>query len=92
MNENNDVTEWLWVGALAIFLFPFAALFGGARQWMLNTHIVVPADTAVLAIHEWGIGLDWPRLIILIAALALALTISASTLRRRRAAQRSSKR
>lgn len=82
--KDNDNLDWLWLIIAAVFFFPAAAFFGGARQWMLNTHIVVPADQAVLAIHDWDIGLDWPRLLIAFFALALASTLATAALRYRR--------
>ncbi len=85
MNDQNDMDMPIailsilsFVGLVGIGSF-FTGVFAPVRDWLLEWKIAVPSQESVIAVSQWGIGLDLPRLVLLavIFLSAIALLISA---------------
>lgn len=85
MAENTDDTmEWFWLILIGMFLLPFGVIFGSVRTWLVQHHILVPATDAVVAIKAWNVGLDWPRLLLVVFIFITAIALATAGVRHRR--------
>jgi len=82
MTEKPSSLDWVLIAVVAFLIVPFAALSNTARDWMLQHAVVVPAEQSVVSVPGWGIGLDWPRILLVIATVAILSTISFAARRR----------
>lgn len=78
-SQKDEDTFWLIIaGPLLIASGFFAPMVESVRLWLIEHHIIV--TEAVLLPLPGGAGLDLPRVLLLAAVLALAITITTRVL------------
>ncbi|MGO3089958.1 MAG: hypothetical protein ACTII7_09760 [Galactobacter sp.] len=81
----DDTWDWFWLLIVGLFVLPFSVISSTVRSWLVDHHILVPANDAIVAIHAWNIGLDWPRLLLVAFVFLTAIALTAAAVRHRRA-------
>lgn len=83
MNRNTEDYDKLilfLLGAAALSgAIPLGAILSPLRTWLLEHHVLVPADQALFTLPGWNAGPDLPRVALLGCALA-TLAVGASML------------
>ncbi|KAA0973114.1 hypothetical protein FQ154_19880 [Paeniglutamicibacter gangotriensis] len=72
------------IGFIGLGAFSLVSFFTPIRTWLVENKILITANESVVAIEQWNIGLDMPRLVLVGAFLVgvVALTVLAGTKRK----------
>ena len=90
MSNNNATDDELpliicsLIGLIGLGAFSLASFFTPIRTWLVENKILTTANESVVAIEQWNIGLDMPRLVLVGALLVglVALAVLAGTKRK----------
>lgn len=90
MSNNNATNDELpliicsLIGFIGLGAFSLASFFTPIRAWLVENKILTTANESVVAIEQWNIGLDMPRLVLIGALLVgvIALGVLAGTKRK----------
>jgi|GEM_PF-2935128 len=67
---------WIAIGAVVLIVLPYQAILNNTRSWLLQHGFLIPDKDALLPIPGTGTGLDLPRILILIGALAVIIWLA----------------
>ncbi|MFL4473107.1 hypothetical protein ACIPVK_03815 [Paeniglutamicibacter sp. MACA_103] len=72
------------IGLIGLGAFSLASFFTPIRTWLVENKILTTANESLVAIEQWNIGLDMPRLVLVGAVLVgfVALVVLAGTKRK----------
>lgn len=90
MSNNNATDDELpliicsLIGFIGLGAFSLASFFTPMRTWLVENKILTTANESVVAIEQWNIGLDMPRIVLVGALLVglVALAVLAGTKRK----------
>jgi len=75
MSNNNATDDELpliicsLIGLIGLGAFSLASFFTPIRTWLVENKILTTANESLVAIEQWNIGLDMPRLVLVGAVL-----------------------
>lgn len=72
------------IGFIGLGAFSLVSFFTPIKTWLVENKILTTSNESVVAIEQWNIGLDMPRLVLVGALLVgvVALTVLAGTKRK----------